>query len=96
MELFRGLMYAVQECNFLKFAEICVAILDDRLFFCIFFFYCNIYEMKPDIFEILRTFSRYLEKNSGISGNIFRRFFVIFVSRPMSEGFCSLNSSPHS
>ena len=52
-------------------------------------FYCNIYEMKPDIFEIFRTFSRYLEKNfeifrkkSGISGNIFRRFFVIFVSRP--------------
>ena len=26
-------------------------------------FYCNIYEMKPDIFEIFRTFSRYLEKN---------------------------------
>ena len=47
--------------------------------------------MKPDIFEIFRTFSRYLEKNfeifrkkSGISGNIFRRFFVIFVSRPRS------------
>ena len=46
--------------------------------------------MKPDIFEIFRTFSRYLgknseifrEKKSAISGNIFRRFFVIFVSRP--------------
>ena len=36
MELVRGLMYAVQEYNFLKFAEICVAILDDRLFFCVF------------------------------------------------------------
>ena len=29
-------------------AEICVAFLDDRLFFLCF--YCNIYEMKPDIF----------------------------------------------
>ena len=64
MELFRVLLYAVQEYNFLKFAEICVAILDDRLsFLC---FYCNIYEMKPDIFEIFRTFSRYLEKNFDI------------------------------
>ena len=62
-------------------AEICVAIVDDLLFLC---FYCNIYEMKPDIFEIFRTFSRYLEKKSGISGNIFRRFFVIFVYRPSS------------
>ena len=33
VELFRVLLYAVQENNFLKFAEICVAILDDRLFF---------------------------------------------------------------
>ena len=38
--------------------------------------------MKQDIFEIFRTFSRYLEKKSGISGDIFRRFFVTFVSRP--------------
>ena len=66
---------------FNKMAEICVAILDDRLFF--WCFYCNIYEMKPDIFEIFRTFSRYLEKKSGISANIFRQFFVIFVSRPI-------------
>ena len=29
--------------------------------------------MKADIFEIFRTFSRYLEKQSGISGNIFRQ-----------------------
>ena len=29
-------------------------------------FYRNIYEMKPDIFEIFRTFSRYLEKNFDI------------------------------
>ena len=37
MELFRVLLYAVQEHNFLKFAEICVAILDDRQFFlCVF------------------------------------------------------------
>ena len=35
--------------------------------------------MKPDVFEIFGTFSRYLEKKSRISGNIFRRFFVIFV-----------------
>ena len=78
MESFRVLLYAVQEYNVLKFAEMnCVAILDDRLFF----FYCNIYEMKPDIFEIFRPFSRYLEKKSGISGNIlFRRVCVIFVS----------------
>ena len=34
MESFRVLLYAVQEYNVLKFAEInCVAILDDRLFF---------------------------------------------------------------
>ena len=52
-------------------------------------FYCNVYGIKPDISEIFRTFSRNLEKNfeifrkkSGISGNIFWRFFVIFVSRP--------------
>ena len=64
-------------------------IVDDLVFLC---FYCNIYEMKPDIFEIFRTFSRYLEikfeifrkKKLGISGNIFRRFFVIFVYRPLS------------
>ena len=36
MELLRVLLYSVQEYNFLKFAEICVAILDDRLFFCVF------------------------------------------------------------
>ena len=33
MELLRVLLYPVQEYNFLKIAEICVAILDDRLFF---------------------------------------------------------------
>ena len=52
MELLRVLLYAVQEYNFPKFAEICVAtgvaILDDGHFFVCF--YCNIYEMKPDIF----------------------------------------------
>ena len=32
---------------FNKVAEICVASLDERLFFA---FCCNIYEMKPDIF----------------------------------------------
>ena len=32
---------------FNKMAESCVAIVDDLLFLC---FYCNIYEMKPDIF----------------------------------------------
>ena len=37
---------------FNKMAEICVGILDDRLFYLCF--YCNIYEMKPDIFEIFR------------------------------------------
>ena len=36
MKLFRVLLYAVQEHNLLKFAEIYVAILDDRLFFCVF------------------------------------------------------------
>ena len=46
---------------FNKMAEISVAILDNRLFFLCF--YCNIYEMEPDIFEIFKTFSRYLEKN---------------------------------
>ena len=45
--------------------------------------------MKPNMFEMSRTFSRYLEKKFeifrkklGISGNIFRWFFVIFLSRP--------------
>ena len=38
--------------------------------------------MKPDIFEIFSTFLRYLEKKLGISENIFRRYNVIFVSRP--------------
>ena len=41
--------------------------------------------MKPNMFETFRTFwknnSRYLEKKLGISGNIFRRFFVMFLSR---------------
>ena len=37
--------------------------------------------MKPNIFEIFRTFSRYVEKKLGISRNIIRRFYVIFVSR---------------
>ena len=36
VKLFRVLLYAVQEHNLLKFAEIYVAILDDRLFFCVF------------------------------------------------------------
>ena len=36
MNLFRVLLYAVQEQNFLKFVEICVAILDDRDLFCFF------------------------------------------------------------
>ena len=39
---------------FNRVAEICVTSLDKRLFLC---FYCNIYEMKPEIFEIFRTFS---------------------------------------
>ena len=78
MKLFRVLLYAVQEHNFLKFAEICVTILDDMLFF-------SVFTVKPDIFEIFRTFSRYLEMQSGISVSIFRRFFVIFLSRPIPE-----------
>ena len=53
MKLFRVLLYTVQEHRFPKFAEICVAIFVDRLFFFVCF-YCNIYEMKSDIFEIFR------------------------------------------
>ena len=30
--------------------------------------------MKPDIFDIFRSFSRFIEKQSGISGNIVRQF----------------------
>ena len=59
--------------NFLKFTEISVAILDERLVL-LFILLSNIYETKPDIFEIFRTFSRYLEKQLGTSGNIFRQF----------------------
>ena len=41
MELFRVLLYAAKEYDILKFAEICVAILDDRLSgFFFMFFYC--------------------------------------------------------
>ena len=40
----------------------------------LFILLSNIYEMKPDIFEIFRSFSRYLEKQLGTSGNIFRQF----------------------
>ena len=36
MKLFRVLFYAVQKHNYLKLAEICVTILNDRLFFCPF------------------------------------------------------------
>ena len=35
-EIVLVLLYAVQEYNFLKFTEICVAILDDRLYCCVF------------------------------------------------------------
>ena len=55
MKLFRGLLYAAQEHNFLRFA--------DRLMF-FWCFYCNIYEMKRDIFEIFRKkFRDIQEKN---------------------------------
>ena len=50
---------------FNKMAEICVAILDDWLFFFVFLLYYLF--MKPDIFEIFSTFLRYLEKKLGIS-----------------------------
>ena len=48
-------------------------------------------EPRTDQTVVIVVFLRYLEKNlkifksekkSGISGNIFRRFFVIFMSRP--------------
>ena len=69
MKLFyRVLLYAEQEHHFLKFAEIC----DARLLFDVFTVIFT--KKKPDIFEIFRIFSRYLEQKSGISGNIFRRF----------------------
>ena len=42
----------------------------------IFFVTCRTF------FKIFRKNPRYLEKYSRISGNIFRRFYVIFVSRP--------------
>ena len=62
---------------FNKMAEICVAmIVDDLLFLC---FYCNIYEMKPDIFEIFRTFSRYLEITFEIFRKKNREFPEIYV-----------------
>ena len=39
MELLRVLLYAVQEYTFLKFAEICVAILDENVIFILFLRY---------------------------------------------------------
>ena len=48
MELFRVLLYAAKEYDILKFAEICVAILDDRLsgFFFLCFFTVKVIFMK--------------------------------------------------
>ena len=43
MELLRVLLYAVQEYTFLKFAEICVAILDENV---IFYFIFKIFRKK--------------------------------------------------
>ena len=46
MELLRVLLYAVQEYTFLKFAEICVAILDENV---IFYFIFKIFRKKSGI-----------------------------------------------
>ena len=74
---------------FNEMAEICVAFLDDRRFVCVFT--VIFIKWSQIFFKIFTTFSRYLKKinsrcleeKSGISGNIFRRFFEIFVSRPI-------------
>ena len=57
-------------------------------------FYCNIYEIKPGSLRYLEHFRDNREKKSGIFGNIFRRFFVVFVSRPKLQGLLSFTAPP--
>ena len=68
---------------FNKMAEICtvrVPILDVRLFFCVFTVIFMIFLKYLEHFrDIFQKMSKYLENKSGISGNMFRRFFVIFA-----------------
>ena len=93
-KLFRVLLYAVQKQNFLKSPEICVTILDARLFCCALF-HCNIYEMKPVIFEMFKTFSRYLGKRAELPetylGLVLTGLCSVdsTCSRKESKGFCS-------
>ena len=77
--------YSILHKNIMNLLKFVLPFQMTGFFWC---FCCYIYEIKPDIFEILRTSSRYLEKKSGISGNIFRPFFVIFVSRPKYRVGC--------
>ena len=56
-----------------KIAEICIAILDDRLFFYVF---------TVTLMKWSQIFLRYLEKNREFPGIFLADFPVIFVSRP--------------
>ena len=50
MELLRVLLYAVQEYTFLKFAEICVAILDENVIFILFLRYLEKNRESPETY----------------------------------------------
>ena len=54
-------------------------------------FYRNIYEMKPDIFEIFRPFSTYLEKNGEFPETYlgeFSWYFYLGLSISCNPGKC--------
>ena len=87
MKLLRVLQYAVPGYNFLKFAEISVAILDERLVL-LFILLSNIYETKPDIFEIFQNFFETFRKTIGKFRKHIQAIFVIFVSRPNYRTGC--------
>ena len=73
MELFRVFLYAAQEYNILKFAEICVAILDDRLSG-FFFFFFGVFTVKVIFMKWSQIFLRYLELFRDVMKKISKHF----------------------
>ena len=71
MELFRVFLYAAQEYNILKFAEICVAILDDRLSG---FFFFGVFTVKVIFMKWSQIFLRYLELFRDVMKKISKQF----------------------
>ena len=71
MELLRVFLYAAQEYNILKFAEICVAILDDRLSG---FFFFGVFTVKVIFMKWSQIFLRYLELFRDVMKKISKQF----------------------